>query len=175
MRAEVYEEVLRLLRTIESEGVWPETSLARTSLYAGATGAARRGFKPDKQKKEEQELRDSDPTVVSLNDDGGGNGEVAEAVAVRQQTFCMGAMPADREQPAANKVALLRRLMVALADLERAVLPERPPSSTVAINKHVTYRPHKDGGAGAGQGVSLIIGMGDFSGGELVVEGKVSG
>jgi hypothetical protein len=65
------------------------------------------------------------------------------------------------------------RLRRALAELERQVLPHRTPSSTVAVNKHVTYRPHKDGGAGAGQGVSLIIGLGDYSGGELVVEGKV--
>ena len=154
---EVYEEVLRLLRAIESEGMWPETSLARTSLYAGATGAARRGFKPEKKAVAAAEL---DPAIA---EDGGGGTEAEVAAVARRQTFCMGAMPPGREPPGANRVALLRELMVALADLEQAVLPARPPSSTVAVNKHVTYRPHKDGGAGAGQGVSLIIGMGDYS------------
>ena len=80
---EAYEHVLRLLRAIESNGEWPETSLARTSLYAGATGAARRGHKPAKQQTT--------------------NEKAISAAAVRQQTFCMGAMPADREPPAANR------------------------------------------------------------------------
>ena len=80
---EAYEHVLRLLRAIESNGEWPETSLARTSLYAGATGAARRGHKPAKQ--------------TAIDD------TATPAAAVRQQTFCMGAMPADREPPAANR------------------------------------------------------------------------
>lgn len=80
----------------------------------------------------------------------------------------------DSRQPASGLIVIMGGwLRRALAELERQVLPNRAPSSTVAVNKHVTYRPHKDGGAGAGQGVSLIIGLGDYSGGELVVEGKV--
>lgn len=81
---DAYERVLHLLRAIESNGEWPETSLARTSLYAGETGAARRGHKP----KKESETQD---------------GETQDKNPVRQQTFCMGAMPADREPPAANR------------------------------------------------------------------------
>jgi hypothetical protein len=41
----------------------------------------------------------------------------------------------------------------------------------VRTNAH-RFKPHRDSGGGAGQGVSLIVGLGDFSGGELVVEGK---
>ena len=37
--------------------------------------------------------------------------------------------------------------------------------------RHALFRPHRDSGAGAGQSVSLIVGLGDYAGGELVVEG----
>lgn len=85
---EAFGRVLQLLRAIESHDEWPETSLARTSLYAGATGAARRGHK---HKKDMSETQDKKPKPA------------ATAAAGRQQTFCMGAMPADRETPAANR------------------------------------------------------------------------
>lgn len=126
---EVYEEVLRLLRAIESEGMWPATSLARTSLYAGATGAARRGFKPEKKQAAALE-----PNLAVAEGGGDGEAEVAaEAAVARRQTFCMGAMPVDREPPAANRVALLRELMVALADLEQQV-----------VRTHTQSPPHLD-------------------------------
>ena len=51
-------------------------------------------------------------------------------------------------------------------------MPRRAGSSTVAINKHATFLPHVDSGAGAGQGVSLIVGLGNYTGGSLMVEGK---
>lgn len=53
-------------------------------------------------------------------------------------------------------------------------MPQRPPSSTIAVNRHAQFKPHTDSGNGAGQSVSLIVALGDFSGGELVVEGEVN-
>ena len=49
-------------------------------------------------------------------------------------------------------------------------MPHRIPSSTIAINKHAQFRPHRDNGAGNGQTLSLIVGLGDDVGGEVVVE-----
>ena len=34
------------------------------------------------------------------------------------------------------------------------------------------FKPHRDSGAGNGQNVSLIVALGDYVGGELLVEGK---
>ena len=45
------------------------------------------------------------------------------------------------------------------------VAPHRPPSSTIAVNKHAQFRPHRDTGAGNGQSKSLIVSLGDFAGG----------
>ena len=41
-----------------------------------------------------------------------------------------------------------------------------------AINRNAQFRPHTDSGAGAGQSTSLIVGLGTYSGGELMVEGE---
>ena len=72
-------------------------------------------------------------------------------------------------QPTHNEA--LAGLLAACYELEAATLPMRPPSSTVVINQNAQFVPHTDSGAGHGQSVSMIVGLGDYSGGELVVEG----
>ena len=61
-------------------------------------------------------------------------------------------------------------LMLACFELEMLISPGRIPSSTIAINRHAQFRPHRDSGAGSGQCISLIVGLGDYAGGEIVVE-----
>lgn len=85
-------------------------------------------------------------------------------------SFTVGVMPGDRcEQPKSN--ASFPELMKAAFELEIALCPDREPSSTIAINRNAQFRPHVDVGAGAGQSTSLIVGLGDYIGGELMVEG----
>ncbi|CAE8641853.1 unnamed protein product [Polarella glacialis] len=84
-------------------------------------------------------------------------------------SFSVGSMPPPLEAPNANLT--FPELALAAFELEKALLPDRLPSSTIAINKRAQFLPHVDSGAGAGQGISLIVGLGDYTGGELVVEG----
>mmetsp|Transcript_11759 Transcript_11759/g.24869 ORF Transcript_11759/g.24869 Transcript_11759/m.24869 type:complete len:182 (-) Transcript_11759:27-572(-) len=85
-------------------------------------------------------------------------------------SFSVGLMPGGtQKQPKAN--ALFPDLVKAAFELERELFPEREPSSTIAINRNAQFRPHTDSGAGAGQSTSLIVGLGTYSAGELVVEG----
>ena len=67
-----------------------------------------------------------------------------------------------------------------------ALYPSRQPSSTIAVNRHAVFLPHVDNGAGglqpqlfryltvcgagAGQGISMIVALGDFIGGEVSIE-----
>ena len=47
-------------------------------------------------------------------------------------------------------------------------------TSTLLLLYHLSiaqFRPHTDNGAGAGQSTSLIVGLGNYAGGELMVEG----
>jgi len=63
-------------------------------------------------------------------------------------------------------------LMHAIFQLEEDLMPGRR-SSTVAVNKHAQFKPHVDTGSGSGQSDSLIVGLGDYVGGELFVEDSI--
>ena len=142
-----YEKVLGMLRQISAEQ-WPRTSNARRERIL--------------DKGEES----SEPAEM---------GEFAPS----GDSFTLGAMPkklgrtgGEGRQPAAN--ATFGELLEACLDLEAAIMPERLPSSTVVINRNAQFRPHTDSGAGAGQSCSLIVGLGDYVGGGLAVEGKMN-
>ncbi len=49
---------------------------------------------------------------------------------------------------------------------------KRPTSSHCAVNCCASFTPHVDSGQGAGQSLSMIVGLGEYEGGELVVEGR---
>ena len=85
-------------------------------------------------------------------------------------SFTIGNMPSGMAQPALNKT--LGTLLAACRELEQAILPMRLPSSTVVVNRNAQFMPHTDSGAGNGQSISMIVGLGDYTGGELVVEGE---
>ena len=69
---------------------------------------------------------------------------------------------------------LFPELVRACFELGAVVAPHRPPSSTIAVNRNA-FKPHRDSGAGAGQTTSLIVGLGEYAGGELVVEPEAGG
>lgn len=87
----------------------------------------------------------------------------------RGGSFSLGSMPPPLEAPSGN--VQFPELLRAAFELERVLLPGRPGSSTIAVNKNAEFLPHVDNGAGAGQSVSLIVGFGEYTGGELVLEG----
>eukprot|EP01031_Cornospumella_fuschlensis_P025957 gene25957-31347_t len=87
----------------------------------------------------------------------------------RGGSFSVGALPAHLPQPKGN--TLFPELVYACFMLERMLLPHRPPSGMIAINRHAAFLPHRDSGVGAGQTTSLIVGLGGYIGGEVVVEG----
>jgi diketogulonate reductase-like aldo/keto reductase len=74
-------------------------------------------------------------------------------------------------EPKSN--SLFPDLMKAIFELERAIMPGRPPSACCAVNCCARFMPHKDSGAGNGQQISCIVALGDFSGGALAVEGEI--
>ena len=84
-------------------------------------------------------------------------------------SFSVGVYPKGCQAPKGN--SLFPELLRSCFLLEHLLLPSRTPSSTIAINRHAQFRPHRDSGAGNGQSSSLIVGLGEYTGGELVVEG----
>ena len=78
--------------------------------------------------------------------------------------------PVQGSTPRGN--ILFGKLIEAIFELEGLIAPNRDPSSMVAINRRASFKPHVDAGAGYGQSSSLIVGLGDYEGGELAVEGE---
>lgn len=72
--------------------------------------------------------------------------------------------------PKAN--SLFPELAKAVFQLESVCAELRPPSSHCAINCNAQFTPHVDSGSGDGQTLSMIVGLGDYHGGELMVEHK---
>eukprot|EP00912_Choanoflagellata_sp_UC4_P001422 UC4_evm1s886 len=86
-------------------------------------------------------------------------------------SFSLGAFPPPLAVCKGN--AKHPKLLKAVFELERRICNRRGNgSSTVAINRTAKFKPHRDSGAGAGQHISLIVGLGDYWGGEVVVEGQ---
>ncbi|KAL7494910.1 hypothetical protein ACHAWT_005058 [Skeletonema menzelii] len=156
----VYAKCLQLLREADANGAWPDTSAQRQLVMLSTPNdesqtknltAARMAAKTNNS--------ESRSCAYSFKEgEGGASG-----------SFSVGIMPDRSSQPKGNLQFPL--LVKAAFELERALFPDREPSSTIAINRNAQFRPHKDKGAGAGQSTSLIVAMGNFVGGELVVEG----
>ncbi|EKX45962.1 hypothetical protein GUITHDRAFT_138455 [Guillardia theta CCMP2712] len=85
-------------------------------------------------------------------------------------SFTIGLFPPPLRIP--HTTHLFPSLLDALTRLEGKIAPSRTSSTTVTVNRNAQFVPHKDSGAGAGQSKSLIVALGDFEGGELMVEGR---
>ena len=103
--------------------------------------------------------------VIESNElvENGGNGG----------SFSMGYQCINQNIQTCSSNSIFPELWHEIKLLEKYLFPKKKSSSTVAINKHATFLPHTDSGAGAGQGISLIVGLGDYVGGQTVVEGTV--
>ena len=147
-----------------SEGSWRDD--CRTMRRGGARGTGRRaaGAALPRRRAARRPGR-----AVARHVAGGRRGVIADEPR-GGGSFTLGCMPPHLAQPEAN--ARFPELLRAVFELEATLAPDRPPSSSVAVNCNARFRPHRDSGAGAGQGVSLIVGLGDYAGGELFVEGE---
>jgi hypothetical protein len=100
--------------------------------------------------------------------------ELGENIA-RAASLCMGDMPPPLKTPSANFI--FPELLVAVQKLELQICesannPGREQSSTITINKFAQFKPHRDSGGGAGQRLSMIVGLGNYTGGKLVIGGE---
>lgn len=148
-----YESVLTELRKIIISGRWPETTVARSTVIRSVerTGEIR---------------RNGSFTVVNpaaLDADRSGlplGNELFPKLA--QAIF-------DLEEDMSKET----RDRLTVESLEHGILVERAPSTHCAVNCNAEFTPHVDSGKGTGQSLSMIVGLGDYAGGELFVEGKM--
>jgi hypothetical protein len=170
---QLFEKVLFYLRQADASGLWPTTTPKRqlvmiSTVKEGSKDhgdpATASSLTQALQRAQSSQTPDSESRASAYIFEEGHGGASG--------SFSVGAMPDGQSaQPRANRV--FPQLMKAAFELELALRPEREPSSTIAVNRNAQFRPHTDSGAGAGQSTSLIVGLGTYCGGELVVEGEM--
>jgi len=159
----LYRKVLELLQDADRGNLWPSTSPKRQLVMVSTNDNPqnKNTTLAHQHLKAKSNVFEKNSSAYSYKEGQGG----------ASGSFSVGAMPGlGCEPPKGN--SLFPELMKAAFELEIAICPDREPSSTIAINRNAQFRPHIDSGAGAGQSRSLIVGIGTFSGGELMVEGE---
>lgn len=146
----VYKETLSILRAINSDGRWPSTSIARSRVI--------------KQSKDDQNENDG---VVSSG-----------SFTIINPKYQNGSLLNNDNVRVPLGNDLFPDLVEAVFSLELQLAQEkdgqifgRPESSHCAVNRNAQFTPHVDSGRGKGQSLSMIVGLGDYSGGELMIEG----
>ena len=156
-----YKEVLHKLRNIVSADRWPETSVARSSVIGdiGKTSETGTGgsftiinTKLLDKKKPNHELANL-PLGNQLFPD------LATAVFALEEAIAQNARKAETG-------------FDRIVKLSRDYTARRPQSTHCAINCNAQFTPHVDSGRGAGQSLSIIVGLGSYMQGELFV-GKI--
>ena len=189
---------LALLRAIATHGSttkegdgcdgWPATSTARSRVIRGydlrparvkaadgdpgsgiGTGDSNHGDRPN-----------DGSTSINQNDgsraNGTGNGSRPNNGG--SMTVVNTALVDPDVIPVPRANALFPEMATSVFELEIWLIKEygllRPPSTHCAVNRNATFLPHVDSGRGAGQSVSMIYGLGDYTGGAICVEGTAS-
>ena len=155
--------VLKLLQEADASGRWPTTTAKRQMVMVSTN--------KDNGTAVTESLSSARWKAITNHSKGEVSAySLAEGQGGASGSFSVGAMPPGVGQPKANEI--FPELMKAAFELEIALCPDREPSSTIAVNRNAQFRPHTDSGAGAGQSTSLIVGLGHYVGGELMVEGE---
>ena len=156
----VYHDVLRLLRDIQAQGTWPETSVARSTVLRTQHSKALMECSEETLTKNSGSFTVVNPLLIEKSSFPLGNHlfpSLVQHVFELERELIQGSSHGfDSEKEAAQLAKPLRF--------------SRLPSSHCAINCNAEFLPHVDSGRGAGQTLSLIVGLGDYRGGELSVE-----
>jgi len=150
----MYQESLGILQGIVKKGAWPPTSLSRSRIIRSPryiNSGVETGPATVKNMSAYDGQRSQSGTFVVANED-----------------ICGGTVPKGNslfpELPSA--VFQLEKMLIEDNDLSRSL------STHCAINRNAEYVAHYDSGIAKNQSTSLMVGMGDFVGGELVIEGE---
>lgn len=144
-----YGNTLELLRNIVGTGQWPATSAARLNVI--------------------RESNDKKGSFTVVNPLMYGKDVDSDSLPLGNSLF------PDLVKAVFDLELFLSELKPACATADGIETNQprerRLASSHCAINSNAEFTPHVDSGRGAGQSLSMIVGLGDYVGGELAVEG----
>jgi tRNA U38,U39,U40 pseudouridine synthase TruA len=153
-----FNNVLTQLRSVVAAGSWPETTAARSYVIRGELDEERNGICMGS-------FTVVNPALVKKDSHHLGNDMFPELV---NGVFALEQVLSDQERD-------LVTTSMANGTIHPTTLStssHRHPSTHCAINCNAQFTPHVDSGRGLGQTMSMIVGLGDYSGGELMVEGS---
>eukprot|EP00978_Attheya_sp_CCMP212_P039786 scaffold210454_cov45-Attheya_sp.AAC.1 len=150
-----YLQVLGLLREIVKTRTWPDTSTARSKII----------------------LKHGDDQGGEVVQEKFGSFTIANPNVLKNGVFDLPI--GNRHFPDLVEAVFELELMIASQIVKRANIDgstelqeiDRGSSSHCAVNFNAQFTPHVDSGRGLGQSLSMIIGLGDYNGGEIIVEG----
>eukprot|EP00978_Attheya_sp_CCMP212_P031040 scaffold116001_cov53-Attheya_sp.AAC.2 len=174
-----YARTLKLLRDIVAEQSWPMTSVARSRVI--------RKSLPDVV---HDPLSESKPTNLATQagsftvvNPKFGNGMYADGIGneslplgnILFPDLAAAVFQLEEDLSLYGNFSFVDKSDTSEHDnnpsqIQRNVM--RLPSSHCAVNRNAEFTPHVDSGRGAGQTLSLIVGLGDYEGGDLMVEGE---
>jgi tRNA U38,U39,U40 pseudouridine synthase TruA len=161
-----YQKTLSLLRDVVASGSWPETSVARSGVIredtpATAASAGQAGsFTVFNTRVPDNHLIHQAADELPI-----GNTAFPK---LTEAAFELEAAMAECSNNLCNRANMDGSLLDVDGGSKKSL---RPASLCCAINSNAQFRPHVDSGRGAGQSLSMIVGLGDYTGGELFVEG----
>jgi tRNA U38,U39,U40 pseudouridine synthase TruA len=157
----IYNRTLHLLREILASGSWPETSISRSGVIrtTGEKGnrAGRSGSFTVFNPKIDAIFKDNALPIGNVKFP-----ELTEAIFELEEALS--------QSDHLDRAKVDGTMMTDEIPSRRII---RPPSLCCAINCNAQFTPHVDSGRGAGQSLSMIVGLGDYVGGELFVEGTL--
>jgi tRNA U38,U39,U40 pseudouridine synthase TruA len=150
---EAYNKVLIELRRILGNGLWPETSMARSNVI-------RQHFNNAEPARKDGSFTIVNPNIQTNHSLPLGNSRFPDLV---EAVFELENILSKQE----------RARCITVNDSKSDVsIADRQASSHCAVNCNAQFTPHVDSGRGSGQKLSMIVGMGNYAGGELLVEGE---
>jgi tRNA U38,U39,U40 pseudouridine synthase TruA len=151
----VYHNTLMLLRSIHSTKKWPTTSNARSRVIAASSfDSASSGAKQG---------GDIGGSFTVVNSKLAKENSKINSIALPHSNFLFPEL--------VEAVFELEKMLNDLSGAAEIQSSSRPPSTHCAINCNAQFLPHVDSGRGKGQSLSMIVGLGEYSGGELIIEG----
>jgi len=159
----VYEIVLEKLRDIVKSQLWPDTSVARSSVIRKSKGGNNDGV-----------VSGGSFTVINiklLNKISAKHDSVTLPLGNQYFPDVATAVFELEEQISHYARKVEADVSTGRVKLATDLTARRPQSTHCAINFNAQFTPHVDSGRGAGQSLSTIVGLGDYKKGELYVEG----
>jgi FkbM family methyltransferase len=166
---EVYHQTLSLLQDICGRGKWPMTSDARSRVIRAPVGNPNEG-----------NLRER-PDLKSRAASSQFKGHLVQCgsfTIVNPQSF-QGQLPTVNKQFPELVDAIFELEAYHSSENSRSCLNDIPGNGSVAlasthctVNRNIEFTPHFDNGKGQEHSHSMIVGLGDYAGGEFVVDGK---